>query len=90
MVMIKYKPSIEDRIMCFLYEKLKTFGAVDITPGVEKKLCISRRTLLKAARRLVEDPADLNLVMILKFEKGPTIIAIDDFRLSDFSMRYIP
>ena len=72
-----------------LYIWVRRYGCVDISPGMEKYLCVSRRVLLSAAKKLCEDPADLRKIMILRID-GITVLVTDDFSLSDFDLRLIP
>ena len=74
-----------------LYIWVRRYGCVDISPGMEKYLCVSRRVLLSAAKKLCEDPADLKKVMILRID-GITVLVMEDssFSLSDFDLRLIP
>lgn len=77
------------RLTTVLYEWIKQYGCLDISPGMEKYLCVSRRVLLSAAKNLCKNPADLKKVMILRID-GITILVTDDFSLSDFDLRLIP
>lgn len=72
-----------------LYIWVRRHGCVDISPGMEKYLCVSRRVLFSAAKSLCKDPADLKKVMILRID-GITVLVTDDFSLSDFDLRLIP
>lgn len=72
-----------------LYIWIRRYGCVDISPGMEKYLCVSRRMLLSAAKSLCKDPADLKKVMILRID-GIIVLVTEDFSLSDFDLRLIP
>lgn len=86
----KRKPTKKDHLIANLLSWLSVCSAVDISPGMEKYLCVSRSTLLRAAKSLCEDPADFNQIMILRFGKNQVILATDEFRLSDFDLRFNP
>lgn len=83
------RPTRTQILMSNLYIWVRRYGCVDISPGMEKYLCVSRRVLLSAAKKLCEDPADLKKVMILRID-GITVLVTDDFSLSDFDLRLIP
>ena len=83
------RPTRTQILMSNLYIWVKRYGCVDISPGMEKYLCVSRRVLLSAAKNLCKDPADLKKVMILRID-GITVLVTDDFSLSDFDLRLIP
>lgn len=72
-----------------LYIWVRRYGCVDISPGMEEYLGVSRRVLLSAAKNLCKDPADLRKAMILRID-GITVLVTDDFSLSDFDLRLIP
>lgn len=85
----KRKPTITDHLVAHLYSLLVTHGAIDISPKMEIGFCVSRRRLLKAAKRLCEDPIDFEKIFIVRIE-GTTLLVSNDFSLSDFDQRYIP
>ena len=83
------RPTAAEKLMYNLARILNTYGAIDISPKMEIGFCVSRRTLLKAAKSLVEDPIGFNKISIVTIE-GITLLVGDDFALSDFDQRYIP
>lgn len=83
------RPTRTQILMSNLYIWVRRYGCVDISPGMEEYLGVSRRVLLSAAKSLCKDPADLKKVMILRID-GITVLVADDFSLSDFDLRLIP
>ncbi len=83
------RPTKTQLLTSNLYMLVRRYGCVDISPGMEKYLCVSRRVLLSAAKNLCKNPADLKKVMILRID-GITVLVTDDFSLSDFDLRLIP
>lgn len=82
------RPTAAEKLMYHLSTILNTYGAIDISPEMEIGFCVSRRTLLKAAKSLVKDPIVFNKISIVTIE-GITLLVGDDFTLSDFDLRYI-
>lgn len=83
------RPTKTQLLTSTLYSYVRRYGCVDISPGMEEYLCVSRRVLLSAAKSLCKDSADLKKVMILRID-GITVLVTDDFSLSDFDLRLIP
>ena len=83
------RPTITQILASNLYIWVRRYGCVDISPGMEEHLGVSRRVLLSAAKKLCEDPADLKKVMILRID-SITVLVTEDFSLSDFDLRLIP